>query len=76
MKVYSNQKTVVLYANGKKVAEQTGNKIFNFQIPLSGEVKLEAVSGELKDRSVVRYVDTPNPNYILKKGAGKGKNWV
>ena len=76
VKVYSNQKTVALYANGEKVAEQTGDKIFNFQIPLSGEVKLEAVSGELKDQSVVRYVDTPNPDYILKKGEGKGKNWV
>ena len=76
VKVYSNQKTVTLYANGEKVAEQTGDKIFNFQIPLSGEVKLEAVSGELKDRSVVRYADTPNPDYILKKGEGKGKNWV
>ena len=76
VKVYSNQKTVALYANGEKVAEQTGDKIFNFTVPLSGEVKLEAVSGELKDQSVVRHVDTPNPDYILKKGEGKGKNWV
>ena len=76
VKVYSNQKTVALYANGEKVAEQTGDRIFNFTVPLSGEVKLEAVAGELKDQSVVRRVDTPNPDYILKKGAGKGKNWV
>ena len=76
VKVYSNQKTVTLYANGKKVAEQTGDKIFNFTVPLSGEVRLEAVAGDLKDQSVVRHVDTPNPDYILKKGEGKGKNWV
>ena len=76
VKVYSNQKTVALYANGKKVAEQTGDKIFNFQMPLSGEVKLEAMAGDLKDQSVIRYVDKPNPDYILKKGEGKGKNWV
>ena len=76
VKVYSNQKKVTLYANGEKVAEQTGDKIFNFTVPLSGEVKLEAVAGELKDQSVVRHVDTPNPDYILKKGEGKGKNWV
>ena len=76
VKVYSNQKTVTLYANGVKVAEQTGGKIFNFTVPLSDEVKLEAAAGELKDRSVVRYVDRPNPDYILKKGEGKGKNWV
>ena len=76
VKVYSNQKTVALYANDEKVAEQTGDKIFNFTVPLSGEVKLEAVAGELKDQSVVRYADRPNPDYILKKGEGKGKNWV
>ena len=76
VKVYSNQKRVALYANGKKVGEQTGDKVFNFQIPLSGEVKLEAVAGELRDSSVVRHVDKPNPDYILKKGEGKGKNWV
>ena len=76
VKVYSNQKTVALYANGKKVAEQTGDKIFNFQVPLSGEVKLQAVAGKFKDNAVVRHVDAPNPAYILKKGDGKGKNWV
>ena len=76
VKVYSNQKTVTLYANGEKVAEQTGDRIFNFSVSLSGEVKLEAVAGEWKDQSVVRHVDTPNPDYILKKGEGKGKNWV
>ena len=76
VKVYSNQKSVTLYANGKKVAEQTGDRIFNFTVPLSGKVKLEAVASELKDQSVIRHVDQPNPDYILKKGDGKGKNWV
>ncbi len=76
VKVYSNQKTVALYANGEKVGEQTGEHVFTFQVPLSGEVKLEARSGELTDKAVIRYVDRPNPDYVLKKGEGKGRNWV
>ena len=76
VKIYSNCSAVTLYANGKKVGELTGDKVFNFRIPLEGEVKLEAVSGECRDESIVRYVDQPNPDYILKKGAGVGKNWV
>ena len=76
VKVYSNQTGVALYANGEKVAEQTGGRIFSFTIPLSGEVELEAVAGEWKDQAVIRRVGRPNPGYALKKGGGKGKNWV
>ncbi len=76
VKVYSTCKKVGLYANGKLVQEQTGDKIFTFQVPLSGTVKLEAVSGDCRDEAVIRHVDQPNPDYILKKGEGKGKNWV
>ena len=45
-------------------------------MPLAGEIHLEAVAGDLKDTSFVRYVSTPNPDYILKEGEGKGANWV
>jgi beta-galactosidase len=76
VKVYSNQSRVTLFANGKKVAELAGDRIFEFEIPLSGEVKLEAVAGDQKDTATVRYVSTPNPAYILAKGEGKGANWV
>ncbi len=76
VKVYSNQPSVTLYANGKKIAEQSGSHVFTFTVPLNGEVKLEAKAGELHDEGVIRHVDTPNPDYILKKGEGKGKNWV
>ena len=76
VKVYSNQSRVTLLANGKKVAELSGDRIFEFEIPLSGEVKLEAVAGELKDTATIRYVSTPNKSYILAKGEGKGANWV
>ena len=76
VKVYSNQPRVALYVNGNKFAEIVGDKIFEFEVPLSGELHLEAVAGDLKDTSYVRYVSTPNPDYILKEGEGKGANWV
>ena len=76
VKVYSNCNKVTLYANGSKVAELIGDKVFNFQIPLKGEVQLKAVAGDCVDESFVRYVSAPNPDYILKEGEGKGANWV
>ena len=76
VKVYSNCSKVTLFANGSKVAELIGDKVFNFQIPLKGEVQLKAVAGDCVDESFVRYVSAPNPDYILKEGEGKGANWV
>ncbi len=76
VKVYSNCNEVTLYANGKKVGIERGDKIFNFTVALPGEVKLEAVSGDIRDSATIRYVDTPNPAYKLKKGDGKGENWT
>ena len=37
VKVYSNQKTVALFADGQKIAEQTGEHVFTFKVPLNGE---------------------------------------
>lgn len=80
IKVYSNAPCVELYANGKKVGEQTADKVFTFRIPLEGEVKLEAaaVTGSTKytDTAVIRRVAKPNSSYKLKKNDGKGENWV
>lgn len=76
VKVYSNQTKVALYANGKLLEEKTGNKVFEFRVPLNGEVRLEAVSGKAKDTSTLRRVSKPNPDYKLKKSKGKSQNWV
>ncbi len=76
VKVYSNCGRVKLLANGKQVAELAGDKVFTFQVPLKGEVKLEAIAGSSHDEAVIRHVDAPNPDYVLKKGEGVGKNWV
>ena len=76
VKIYSNQKSVTLRANGKEIGTLEGDKVFEFKVPLTGKVKLEAVSGNLKDTAVIRYVSTPNQSYILGKNEGKGANWV
>ena len=76
VKVYSNQKTVALYADGKKLAEQTGEHIFKFRVPLHGEMELNAVAGDCIDTACFRYVDTPNPSYRLKKSNSTSANWV
>ena len=61
---------------GKLLEEKTGNKVFEFRVPLNGEVRLEAVSGQAKDTSTIRRVSQPNPDYKLKKSKGKSQNWV
>lgn len=76
VKVYSNCGSVTLYANGIKVETVNSDKVFRFRLPLRGEVNLEAISGEYKDTAFIRYVKEPNPAYRLKKGEGKGENWV
>ncbi len=76
VKVYSNQSTVALYINGNKVGEQTGEHVFTFKVPLNGELHIQAVAGDRTDESVIRHVDTPNPEYKLHKTKSKSANWV
>jgi len=76
VKVYSNQSTVALYVNGNKVDEQTGEHVFTFKVPLNGELHIQAVAGDRTDESVIRHVDTPNPEYKLHKTKSKSANWV
>ena len=76
VKVYSNQHTVALYADGKKLAEQTGEHIFKFRVPLHGKVELKAVAGDCIDTACFRSVATPNPGYKLVKTKSKSANWV
>ena len=76
VKVYSNLNEVTLFVNGKKYNTVTGDKIFTFRVPLSGEVDLEVAAGNCSDKAVIRRVDRPNPAYKLDKNDGKGENWV
>ena len=76
VKVYSNQDTVTLYANGRRVATKTGRHVFTFRVQNLGEMKLEAVSGDLRDTAVIRHVTKPNMSYKLPRDGGNGGNWT
>ncbi len=73
IKVYSNQKAVTLYVDGKEVETQTGDKIFRFTVPLTGEHTIKAVSGSLSDTMTIRRVSEPNKDYS--KDGGAVVNW-
>lgn len=76
VKVYSNQPRIALYVNGSLSAEKEGEKIFTFQLPLSGTVRVEARSGSLSDTAVFTKTSAPNPAYRLQKNRSKSSNWV
>ena len=69
--VYSNQPTVELFANGESLGTLTAeDHFFKFDVPNCGETTLVAVAGDLRDESVIRKVDEPNPAYrLVEKGA-------
>ena len=74
--VYTNQPKVTLYINGKEFETKTADKVFSFRIPVSGEMKIEAKAGSLRDEISIRKVDKPNPAYKLGKDAGNAGDWV
>ena len=76
VKVYSNRKSVALFVNGEKLAEQNGEHVFTFKVKLNGKTKIQAVAGDCIDEAVFTKVSTPNPDYKLTKGKTKSANWV
>lgn len=73
--IYSNLPEVELFANGVSLGKKTAkDHFFYFDVPNQGEIKLEAVAGEYKDESIIRKVDTMNPDYILRE-QGAVLNW-
>ena len=74
--VYTNQPTVSLYVNGVLFETKEGDKVFSFKVPLKGKTtKLMAVSGDLKDKSIVKKVDKPYAAYNLEALSGGVSNW-
>lgn len=72
--VYSNQKEVSLYNNGKLVETKAGEHAFHFKVVLEDENKLEVKSGELTDSAVIYKTTQARSEYKVKKG--KSQNWV
>ena len=75
IRVYSNQPSVTLYADGVRVAEQTGRTVFTFRIPLLGEHLIKAESGSVSDTMCLRRVSAPDESYIFNKAAASVTNW-
>lgn len=76
IKVYSNQKKIALYVDGKFIGEQEGEHVFKFEVPISGEHRIKAVCPDneaLRDEMTIRKVDEPNPAYFM--DAAKVRNW-
>ena len=73
--VYSNLPEIELFANGVSVGKKTADDhFFYFEVANVGETRLEAVSGDYKDESIIRKVDEMNPAYILQE-EGAIINW-
>ncbi len=69
IKVYSNCGSVTLLVDGKEAETKSGRTVFTFTVPITGEHRIEAVSGGLRDESIVRRVSEPNPAYLFRKQA-------
>lgn len=63
IKVYSNQSSVTLLVDGTPFATQQGEKVFSFLVPIRGEHRIKAVSGDLFDEMTIRKVNKPNSGY-------------
>ncbi|MBQ1369121.1 MAG: glycoside hydrolase family 2 protein [Firmicutes bacterium] len=69
IKVYSNLDKVTLLVDGKETETKTGNRVFEFTIPLTGEHQIEALSGDCRDNMTIRRTEKPNPAYLFRKQA-------
>lgn len=65
IKVYSNQKSVTLFVDGKEIETVQGDYIFRFQVPIFGEHQIEAKSDACYDRIFVRNVKEKNMDYVF-----------
>ena len=75
IKVYSNQPEVSLFVDGSLVETKTGNRIFTFQVPISGEHTIEArckmeadtVGLDVYDKITIQKVTDSDASYQMIK---------
>jgi len=69
IRVYSNLDAVTLYMDGQECGTKTGRRVFTFEVPLSSEHTIRAVSGECCDEMTVTRVSEPEKEYMFRKQA-------
>lgn len=77
IKVYSNLEKIALYVDDKFFAEQEGQHVFRFRVPISGvhRIRAEGSDGDrdCADSMEIAKVDAPNPSYFM--SLDKVRNW-
>lgn len=67
-KVYSNQPEIALYVDGALFAARQGDKVFRFEVPISGEHTIRVQSGALRDEMTIRKAEKASPSYVKAGG--------
>lgn len=65
VKVYSNLPEVSLYRDGRLLESKKGDKVFIFQVPITGKHSIEARAEGYSSVILVNKVDKPNPAYAM-----------
>lgn len=65
IKVYSNLPEVSLYKDGHLVETKKGDKVFVFNVPITGKHSIEARAGAYSSVILVNKVAEPNPAYAM-----------
>ncbi len=74
IKVYSNQPEVTLLVDGQEFATQSGETVFTFRVPISGEHTITAKTGACCDEITIRRAAEPDASYRFAK-TGSVANW-
>ncbi len=68
IRVYSNERKVTLFVNGKEAQTKEGSRVFVFTLPMkTGETYTITASGEegQEDTIKIHAVEQPDPSYVL-----------
>lgn len=65
VKVYSNLAEVSLYVDGRLQETKQGDKVFTFQVPITGKHSIEARAEGYSSVILINKVDKPNPAYAM-----------
>ena len=65
VRVYSNLPEVSLYKDGHLVETKKGDKVFVFNVPITGKHSIEARAGAYSSVILVNKVTEPNPAYAM-----------